>query len=374
MRKAVMLGSVSEIGTKKQAQVHADRILRGLNLSERRPQSTMSFEQFVRERWIPAAMPLLDSDSLKLSPDALAKIGIEQRPGSAENYASLLRTQLLPAFSGKPLNQIARWDIQSFLTEKLRRGYSAAYVRAMRATLSKVLRTAVEWGFIHDNPALGCGVRSGGRVKKRVHLNPAEVLLLLAALPDPCRSVVSVAVLTGLRIGEILALRWGRLNFQGGTFSIEESYSGRFGPPKTRSSRRVLPMSARVRAVFETQRQRRIALGESDVVFATAKGTPLNPKNLRNRVLEPVRKSLGLPPISWHSFRYTHATMLSEAQVPARVAQSILGHSDAAITLNVYTQVVTESERLAMEKVAALLDPNGPKFHPVGEGRAFAVN
>jgi len=72
-------------------------------------------------------------------------------------------------------------------------------------------------------------------------------------------------------------------------------------------------------------------------------GTPLSAKNLRNRVLEPVRQTLELPQLSWHTFRYTHATWLSESQVSARTAQSILGHADVSMTLNVYTQVVQES-------------------------------
>jgi integrase len=109
-------------------------------------------------------------------------------------------------------------------------------------------------------------------------------------------------------------------------------------------------------------------------VFATSKGTPLSPKNLRNRVLEPTRKALGLPKISWHTFRYTHATWLSEAQVPARIAQSILGHSDVSMTLNVYTQVVPESQRVALEKVGAILDPNGPKFDRNENNGSVVVN
>jgi integrase len=79
-------------------------------------------------------------------------------------------------------------------------------------------------------------------------------------------------------------------------------------------------------------------------------------------VLEPTRKALGLPSLSWHTFRRTHATWLSEPQVPARIAQSILGHSDVSMALNIYTQVVPESQRAALEKIGAILDPNGPKF------------
>lgn len=363
-RKAVVLGAVSEIGTKKQAMMVAENCLRSVNGGQHRPQSIMTFDQFVRERWIPATMPLLDAETLRLNENAVARLGSRDRPGSVENYGSMLRTHLIPAFGGKRLNEISRWDIQNFLTDKFRQGYSGAHVHGMKTTLSKVMQTAVEWRFINENPTRGCRVARQALTKQRVFLNAQQVQQLCNALPEPCLSIVLVAVLTGLRIGEILALRWGRVDLLHNIIAVEESYSGRFGPPKTESSRRTVPISSTLHAVFQAQQARCKSTGERDLVFATHKETPLSPKNLRNRVLEPTRKKLGLPRLSWHTFRYTHATWLSEAQVPARVAQSILGHSDVSMTLNVYTQVVPESQRIALEKIGAILDLNGPKFEP----------
>lgn len=358
-RKATVLGSVGEIGTKRQAMVIAESHLRQINGGQHRPQSIMTFDQFVRERWIPAAMPLLDSETLRLNTVAHTASG--DRPGSVETYGSKLRTHLIPAFGAKRLSEITRWDVQNFLADKLRQGYSGAHVHAMRTTLSKVMQAAVEWGFIHENPTRGCRVARQTLAKQRVFLDGQQVQRLCNILPEPCRSVVLVAVLTGLRIGEILALRWGRIDLLHNVISVEESYSGRFGPPKTKSSRRTVPISAALRSVLLAQQARCKNTSEQELLFVTCKGTPLSDKNLRNRVLEPMRKAIGLPKISWHTFRYTHATWLSEAQVPARIAQSILGHSDVSMTLNVYTQVVPESQRLALEKIGAILDPNGPK-------------
>lgn len=352
----------------------AERYLREINGGQYRPQSVMTFDQFVRERWIPAAMPLLDPETLRVSEDAAVTLVSGDRPGSVETYGSKLRIHVIPAFGGKRLNEITRCDIQNFLTEKVRNGYSGAHVHGMKTTLSKVMQTAVEWRFLNENPTRGCRVARQALAKQRIFLNAQQVQQLCDALPEPCRSIVLVAVLTGLRIGEILALRWGRVDLLRNIFAVEESYSGRFGPPKTRSSRRVVPISTVLRSVLEVQRTRCTSSGANDLVFATSKGTPVSPKNLRNRVLEPTRKALGLPKISWHTFRYTHATWLSEAQVPARIAQSILGHSDVSMTLNVYTQVVPESQRLALEKVGAILDPNGPKFSRNENKGSIVVN
>lgn len=368
-RKSVVLGLVSQIGSKKQAHVIADALLRRVNSGQFRPQSVLTFERFVRERWVPAEMPLLDPTTLKTSRDANSLLGSKARPGSAEIYGSQLRSHVIPAFGKKQLNEITRWEVQSFLTEKLRQGNSPAHVHGMRTSMGIVLQAAVAWGLISENPVRGCHVARQHGPTKRSSLNPEQVQRLAAALPEPCRSIVLVAVLTGFRIGEILALRWGRLDFLHCTVAVEENYSGRFGPPKTRSSRRTIPMSSGLRKILEVHRGRCGRTDVADLVFCTSKGTPLSSKNLRNRVLEPVRQALELPRLSWHTFRYTHATWLSESQVSARTAQSILGHSDVSMTLNVYTQVVEESQRIAVEKIAAVLDPNGPKLgeKPSGE-------
>lgn len=367
IRKSVVLGAVHDIGNKKQAMQVAQTHLRHINGGQHQAQSIMTFDQFVRERWIPAAMPLLDPQSLRMANRAVTRLASSDRPGSAETYASKLRAHLIPVFGTKRLNEITRWDIQSFLTDKLRAGYSGAHIHAMKTTLSKVMQSAVEWRFICENPTRGCRVARQALAKPRTFLDVQQVQQLCFALSEPCRSIVGVAVLTGLRIGEILALRWGRVDLLHNVIAVEESYSGRFGPPKTQTSRRTVPVSRALRVLLENQQTQCKTTGESDLVFATCKGTPLSPKNLRNRVLEPTRKALGLPRISWHTFRYTHATWLSEAQVPARIAQSILGHSDVSMTLSVYTQVVPESQRTALEKIGSLLDPNGPKFGQIKE-------
>ncbi|HEX4076598.1 MAG TPA: tyrosine-type recombinase/integrase [Candidatus Acidoferrales bacterium] len=369
-----MLGTMHEIGTKKQAMMVAERHLRGVNGGQYRPQSVMTFDQFVRDRWVPAAMHLLDPQTLRLDNAAIKPFASGERPGSAVNYGSQLRSHLIPAFGTRRLNEISRWDIQSFLTDKVRSGYSGAHVHGMKTTLSKIMQTAVEWRFLTENPTRGCRVARQTLAKPRTFLDPPQVQRLCSALPEPCRSIVLVAVLTGLRIGEILALRWGRVDLLHNAVAVEESYSDRFGPPKTRCSRRTIPISSALRVLLLDQQKRCDGTGQNDLVFATCKGTPHSSKNLRNRVLEPTRKALGLPKISWHTFRYTHATWLSEAQVPARIAQSILGHSDVSMTLNVYTQVVPESQRMALEKIGSILDPNGPKFEPCKENEVARAN
>jgi len=186
--------------------------------------------------------------------------------------------------------------------------------------------------------------------------SPIQVRQLLLELTEPCRAVVQIAVLTGMRIGEILALRWKRVDLLQGTIEVAESYSdGEFGSPKTRSSNRVIPMSGLLREVLETQRAGAGMNSPDELVFRTRTGTPLSSKNLYNRVLAPACDRIKQPRISWHSFRHTHATLLAEVGESIKTAQSLLGHSDLGTTLNTYAHAIPDSQRRAVERVARVL-------------------
>jgi len=313
-----VLGSVKEIPTKREARKVLDTQLRPINQGRQVPQSTITLEQFVRKQWEPAMLPTL-------------------KAGSVRYYGVQIRCHLLPAFGEDRLCDITRVKVQVFLAEKRKGGLSGSSVHGIRTALSKVLQAAVDWNFLEQNPARG--IRIGDRAPKteRLYLNSSEVQRLLTSLLDPCHTIVLVAVLTGMRIGEILALRWKRLDLLRGSIVIRETVSeGRFGSPKTRSSRRDVPMSGPVLKAFEVHRSQSRQTGPEDLVFASRKQTPLNPKNLLRRVLRPACEVLKLPAITWHSFRHTHATLLGEVGESLRTAQAILGHSDLETTLNVH--------------------------------------
>src|SRR6185437_9316573 len=179
---------------------------------------------------------------------------------------------------------------------KKRQGFSSSTLHGLRTTLSKILGQAVAWRYMEENPARGLSI--GERVPKKepVFLSPHDALRLIQALPEPCRTIVIVATLTGLRIGEIAALRWGRVDFFRGVIQVKETYSEEsgFGTPKTRSSVRDVPMSEPVRAALLTHRNRCADLDAAPFVFSSKAGTPIGPKNLANRVLRPTCVKLGL--------------------------------------------------------------------------------
>ena len=97
------------------------------------------------------------------------------------------------------------------------------------------------------------------------------------------------------------------------------------------------------------------------LVFRIRNGSPINPKNLANRVLRPKCRELNLPVVGWRSFRHTHATLLTEVGESINTTQALLGHSDLNTTLNDYSRAIPESQRPAVERVAEILDSDGLK-------------
>src|SRR6266853_1150601 len=228
--RSVVLGPVSEIAGRREARRLLNARLNPVNKGQYRPESTMLFSKFVADYFEPGVLPTL-------------------KFATQEIYSFLLRKQLTPRFGGHRLCDISRVEIQRYLLEKLKQGFAWETTNHFRNLLSKGLGTAVSWDYLTDNPVRG--VKMPERSLKRPHkfLTVDEVKRLIAACKDPARTIVVLATMTGLRIGEILALRWGRINFIGETLLVAETcYMGHFGTPKTRASRREVPLS---RAVVE---------------------------------------------------------------------------------------------------------------------------
>ena len=102
--------------------------------------------------------------------------------------------------------------------------------------------------------------------------------------------------------------------------------------------------------------------GPDDLLFTTQRGTPFSSKNLYNRELAPACDRIRQPRVSWHSFRHTHSTLLTEVGESIKTTQALLGYSDLGATLNTYAHVIPDSQRRAVERVAGVLFSNALKL------------
>jgi integrase len=341
--RRVVLGAVNELSRREAMTILQGRVSE-VNQGRRRAIPTMTLAKFASEHW-------------------QAGVLLALKPSSVRYYQYQLDNYILPVLGSCRICDVSRARIQALLLERKRAGYSNSTIHGIRTTLGKVLEVAVESGYFDHNPAHG--IKTGEREPKREKrfLAPVQIRALLPALAEPCRTIVLVAVLTGMRIGEILALRWKRLDLTRGAIEVAETFSdGCFGTPKTRSSRRVIPMSSAVREAFESHGAANSRTAPDDLVFSTSKGTPLSPKNLYNRVLAPTCDAIRISRVSWHSFRHSNATLLGEVGESLKTAQAILGHSDLETTLNTYMHAIPDSQRRAVEKVAEVLCPIVPNF------------
>jgi integrase len=114
-------------------------------------------------------------------------------------------------------------------------------------------------------------------------------------------------------------------------------------------------------ASLKAHRERSTRKSGDDLVFPNKSGEPLRESKLLERVLQPAAERAGLGRVTWHQFRHTHSSLLSDLRVPVKIAQDQLGHASISTTLNIYTHVVDGSHRRAIEQLEAQLFPTGPK-------------
>lgn len=225
------------------------------------------------------------------------------------------------------------------------------------------MKAAKEQGYLDANPSQGLRLPPREPVLPRITYKPEDVRRLLDALPEEHRVMAMVAALTGMRASELVALTWDDVDLDKAVIHVRRSfYKGQFGPPKSKSSQRAIPISEGLLTIAQLHRVGRHAPGDLNLVFPNAVGKPYEPNNLVQRVLKPTMRRLGLPETGWRSFRRSVATALSESREPVKAAQQQLGHSSPEVTLAVYTQSVEESQRQAINRLEQLMFPNVPKF------------
>jgi len=185
--------------------------------------------------------------------------------------------------------------------------------------------------------------------------------------------MVLLAVLSGLRRGEILGLRWKYVDFTEDSIRVaESSYEGKSSAPKTQASRRIVFLD---RVVLDALMAIRPAHCQpDDFVFHTERGTPLNSNNVLNRTLHPACKTAGIPRVSWHNFRYTYSTWANPSGESIKALQSQLGHTNSRMTLDVYTQPMPGAQKELAGKIARVLLPVAPKLEKQNQREGVLLN
>jgi integrase len=348
VRRSEILGSVSKIPTRRDAETVLDERLRRINSGDFRPQSCHTLAKFAESSWLPCVLPTL-------------------KHSTQQHYQYVLRVHLNPEFGETQLRLISRDAVQKFLFRKFQT-VSWKTVKHIRTVFGTIFKAAEDAGLVSENPVLKTRLPRRGPVPERRAIQPAEISELLENLPQPSRSIAGLLVFTGMRIGEVLALRWRDVDLESGKIRIRQTvYEGHFDEPKTKRSNRTIPLGPKGLAILSSLKPE--ALNPEALIFATRRGTPLSRRNLMKRQLTPTCKSIGLEGVNWHWLRHANATLLDSVGTPLSTTQALLGHSSPEITRDIYLHSIPADARNAVEKIERLVEASKPESEIIGPNR-----
>jgi integrase len=275
------------------------------------------------------------------------------RQRTYDRDTNLVNNHIKPVLGSLKLKKLNSAHVQNFYRNRLDTGLSASTVRKIHDILRRGLAQAVDWHLTQRNVA--DVVKPPRPVPKEiVALSADETRRLLdAAAEDRLEALYVLAVHTGMRQGEMLALRWQDVDIENAVLSVRRTLTRRggkvaFGEPKTKKSRRSIRLTPQavdaLRAHLERQLRDMEILGDhyqdQGLIFTTDTGAPINPSNLRQRSFTPLLKRAGLPHMRFHDLRHTCATLLLSRGVHPKFVQELLGHATIAITLDTYSHVM----------------------------------
>jgi integrase len=244
------------------------------------------------------------------------------------------------------VSSVGRYDVEAFLARQARQ-YTRNTLRGMRVAFGRVLTWAIACGWLEKNPCAGVQLPRAGKRIVRTVLKPEQVIAIAQNLDDPYATLVLFVAVTGLRIGEAIAIKWS--DFDGDVLHVQRRiYEGQVDETKTEDSTRYLPIP-------EPLLSRLRLLGGSAWVFRSLDGTPVNPGNALKRYVRPIVRELGISIGGWHDFRHTLTTRMRRGGVHPRVISDILGHADVQIAMNVYDHTEVEDFRAPLAEVASQL-------------------
>ncbi len=276
--------------------------------------------------------------------DTVAKSSV--RVTTLSTYRSILRNHIVPHIGGNRLSQLAPLHLQAWHTALQGAEVSAHQRRAAHVLLKTILRHALRLNLIPRNPL---DVIDKPRVprKEQQILSLHEIHQLLKAVDGHrLESLFVLAIASGARQGELFGLQWRDIDLERGVLSIQRTLIEarghlEFGEPKTSHGRRRmdLPDSA-VRTLRALRRRLPAIPHPTMLIFTDTEGNPLRKSNFTRRVWHPLLHDAGLPPVTFHSLRHSHITMLLAAGGNLKAVSERVGHSRTSMTADVYAHAV----------------------------------
>jgi integrase len=328
-------------GGLRDAQSHLNKMLgerdRGRNLDS----SKQTLNQYL-DRWLEiCAKPRL-------------------RAKSFQDYEGLLRRYIRPKLGAKALATVSAFDIQLLYRDVLAGGLSARSIRYTHAVLRSALKQAVRWNLILANPADLVDLPRQGRRRVGVLSVEQARTFIKAIIGHPYEALFALAMTTGMRPNEYLALMWNDVDLSHGTICVSHTLEWRkggwgFADTKRSQSRRVVKLQGWVVALLRDRMSREGTVCGDDLLFRAKRGGPIRESRFVLCYFKPLLKAAELPPIRLYDLRHTAATISLAAGVSPKIISEQLGHASVGFTLDVYSHVLPHMQDAAAGKVQALL-------------------
>jgi integrase len=337
-RRSVVIGTVVEFPTESQARKAAMSWLFSMN-AEPSSGATVSFGAVI-QRYLAEEIP--------------------ERPSTASRYRCWLKNHVEPKWRDCPIEQIKPLLVEDWLKKLNLAPKSKSHLKNLMRVL---FNAAMRWELIpyQHNPMSLVRVKDGSkRQREPKALSVEEFRKVLDYIPEPFRTMCIVAMCLGLRVSEILGLRWRDIDWDGLSLAVRQAYVyGKPGDVKTQASQRWMPLD---RSLAEKLREHKAKfpplVNSQDWVFANPEtGKPYWPGRIQENWLVPAGAKAGIGRIGWHTFRHGHSTLLHALGVDLKVQQELMRHADVRTTMNIYTQAVPTALREANSKVVRLVLP-----------------
>jgi len=274
----------------------------------------------------------------------------QHKRSTQSSTRSQLRRWLLPHLGRTALKDLEGQRLQAFVSNC---GCNPKTIRNLVATLRMMWNSARAWGYVTHDPFDGLVLPRRGLVQT-VTFSLDEIKRIIDSASEPYRTFYAILAETGIRGGEICALRISDLDLDNAVIYVRQSvWRGQIQTVKSRKGNRRFPISAELVGHLRTY-LRVWQPNPLGLVFATKKGTPWDHSLIRKRRFHPLLKKLGIPRCGFHAFRHGNATLLDQIGAPMAVRQNRLGHADAQTTMD-YTHVVTADERRIAVELGKIL-------------------
>jgi integrase len=291
------------------------------------------------------------------------------RPRTFIRYRQLIQLHILPVLGKVKLQKLTPQHLQKLYNQKLEEGCAPQSVKHMHRLLHKAFNDALKWNLISRNV---CDLVDTPRVPKhemKVFTSEQAQKFLEVAKGDPLEALYVVALTTGMRQGELLALKWDDIDFSHGKLQVRRTIARitdkgfTVSEPKTPKSRRSINLTP---MAIESLKQHRIrqhehrllagpAWDEQGWVYANALGRPIEAGNMMRRSFLPLLAKAELPKIRFHDLRHSTATLLLSMGTHPKIVQELLGHSQISMTLDTYSHVLPSLQEDAMSRLNTLL-------------------